>query len=103
MQKGVIKGRHSLRKLITKQGYPREVIGILDSLLKDLNVEIINDYFGYTKYLKILQEYKLLPNDARIALTCMHRGIKTILIFDDDFKTGTVVDRYSIKDSSELT
>ncbi len=86
MQRGVIKGRHSLRKLIAKQGYPREVIDILDSLLKDLNVEIINDFFDYTEYLKILQEYKLLPNDAQIALTCMNRGIKTILTFDDDFK-----------------
>ncbi len=86
MQRGVIKGRHSLRKLIAKQGYPREVIDILDSLLKDLNVEIINDYFDYTEYLKILQKYKLLPNDAQIALTCMNRGIQTILTFDDDFK-----------------
>ncbi|MEB3757120.1 MAG: PIN domain-containing protein [Desulfurococcales archaeon] len=85
-QKGMIKGRHSLRKLIAKQGYPKEVIDTLDSLLKDLNVEIINDYFEYAEYLKILQEYKLLPNDAQIVLTCRHRGIKTILTFDDDFK-----------------
>ena len=52
------------------------MIDILDSLLKDLNVEIINDFFDYTEYLKILQEYKLLPNDAQIALNCMNRGIK---------------------------
>jgi len=85
-QKGMIKGRHGLRKLIAKQGYPKEVIDTLDSLLKDLNVEIINDYFEYAEYLKILQGYKLLPNDAQIALTCRHRGIKTILTFDEDFK-----------------
>lgn len=31
-------------------------------------------------------EYKLLPGDAIIALTCKHHGIDTILTFDEDFK-----------------
>ena len=84
--KGRIKGRYSLRKLIAKQGYPEEVLEAVDSLLKDLNVEIISDYFEYAEYLRILREYKLLPNDAQIALTCRHHNIKTILTFDQDFK-----------------
>ncbi|MCE4623817.1 MAG: PIN domain-containing protein [Caldisphaeraceae archaeon] len=84
--KGRIKGRHGLRKLIAKQGYPKEVIDTIDSSLKDLNVEIISDYFEYNEYLRMLQEYKLLPNDAQIALTCRHHNIKTILTFDEDFK-----------------
>ncbi len=85
-QKGEIKGRHGLRKLIAKKGYPEEVLGTIDSFLKDINVEIINDYFDRTEYLRILREYKLLPNDAQIALTCKHYAIGTILTFDEDFK-----------------
>ena len=30
-QKGVIKGRHSLRKLIAKKGYPKEVLETINS------------------------------------------------------------------------
>ncbi len=32
-----------------------------------------------------MQKYNLLPNDALIAATCRHYGIK-IATFDDDFK-----------------
>ncbi|MET1159486.1 MAG: PIN domain-containing protein [Thermoprotei archaeon] len=35
---------------------------------------------------KTMIEYKLLPGDAIIALTCKHHGIDTILTFDEDFK-----------------
>ena len=85
-QKEEIKGRHSLRKLITKKGYPKEVLDTINSFLKDLDIKIINDYFEYNEYLRILREYKLLPNDAQIALTCKHYAIGTILTFDEDFK-----------------
>jgi len=85
-QKGIVKGRYGLRKLIARQGYPREVIDAIDSFLKDLNVEIVGDYFDYDEYLQIIQDFKLLPNDAQIALTCRHYGIDTILTFDEDFK-----------------
>ena len=85
-QKGEIKGRHSLRKLIAKKGYPEEVLDTIDSFLKDLDVEIINDYYEHTEYLRLLREYKLLPNDAQIALTCKHYAIGIILTFDEDFK-----------------
>lgn len=85
-QRDIVKGRYGLRKLIAKQGYPREVIDTIDSFLKDLNVEIVSDYFDYDEYLQIIQGFKLLPNDAQIALTCRHYGINTILTFDEDFK-----------------
>ncbi len=85
-QRKIIRGRYDLRKLIAKQGYPREVINAVDSFLKDLNVEIVSDYFDYNKYFQIVQEFKLLPNDAQIALTCRHYGIVTILTFDEDLK-----------------
>ncbi len=85
-QKGEIKGRHSLRKLIARKGYPREVLDTINSFLKDLDIEIISDYYEHTEYLRLLREYKLLPNDAQIALTCKHYAIGTILTFDEDFK-----------------
>jgi len=62
------------------------VLESIDSFLRDLNIEIIGDHFEYNEYLGIIQEYKLLPNDAQIALTCRHHCIKTILTFDEDFK-----------------
>jgi len=31
-------------------------------------------------------DYKLLPNDALIAATCKHYGIRKIATFDPDFK-----------------
>jgi len=85
-QQGVIRGRYDLRKLIARQGYPREVIDIIKSLLGDLSVEVVSDYFNYDEYLQIMQNFKLLPNDAQIVLTCRHYGIDTILTFDEDFK-----------------
>ena len=82
----MVKGRYDLRKLIAKQEYPGEVIDAVDSFLKDLDVGIVSDYFDYNEYFQIIQEFKLLPNDAQIALTCRHYGIGTILTFDEDFK-----------------
>jgi len=35
---------------------------------------------------KIVEKYKLLSNDALIAATCKHYGIKKIATFDGDFK-----------------
>ncbi len=35
---------------------------------------------------KIIADYGLLPNDALIAATCKHYGIKKIATFDEDFK-----------------
>ena len=34
---------------------------------------------------EIINKYGLLPNDALIAATCRHYGIKKIATFDDDF------------------
>jgi len=85
-QRDEVKGGYDLRRLIAKQGYPKEVIDAIDSFLKDLSIEIVSDYFNYEEYLQIIQEFKFLPNDAQIALTCRHYGINTILTFDEDFK-----------------
>ena len=85
-QKGVIKGRYGLRKLIIRQGYPGEVLNAISSFLKELDVVVLSDYFDYDEYFQIIREYRLLPNDAQIALTTKHYGIDTILTFDEDFK-----------------
>ena len=37
-------------------------------------------------YLRLMQQYNLLPNDALILATCLNNGIKTIASFDTDFK-----------------
>ena len=36
----------------------------------------------------LIKKYGLLPNDALIAATCKHYGIKKIATFDPDFKRG---------------
>ena len=35
---------------------------------------------------KIIEKYKLLPNDALIAATCKYYGISKIATFDEDFQ-----------------
>ncbi len=56
------------------------------NLLKNsmLVLEISEQIFDIAK--KIIAEYRLLPNDALIAATCKHYGIKKIATFDKDFK-----------------
>ncbi|MEM3505508.1 MAG: type II toxin-antitoxin system VapC family toxin [Archaeoglobaceae archaeon] len=56
------------------------------NLLKNymLVLEITEQIFDTAK--KIITEYRLLPNDALIAATCKHYGIRKIATFDDDFK-----------------
>ncbi len=85
-QRSLVKGKYSLRKVISKKNYPAEVLNTISSLLRDLDIVVISDYFDYDEYLYIMREFKLLPNDAQIVLTCKHYGIDTILTFDEDFK-----------------
>ena len=35
---------------------------------------------------KVIEKYRLLSNDALIAATCKHYGIRKIATFDSDFK-----------------
>ncbi len=82
-RKSIVKGKYSLRELIAKQVYPEEVVNIVSSLLKDLNIRVVGDHFSYEEYVQIMWKYRLLPGDARIVLTCKHYGILT---FDEDFE-----------------
>jgi predicted nucleic-acid-binding protein len=54
----------------------KEKLAIDSSVLIKVLLENKKVYFGY----------KLLPNDALIAATCKHHGIKKIATFDSDFK-----------------
>ncbi len=85
-QRGLVKGKYSLRKVISKKNYPVEVLNTISSLLRDLDIVATSDYFDYDEYLYIMREFKLLPNDVQIVLTCKRYGIDTILTFDKDFK-----------------
>ncbi len=85
-QRGLVRGRYSLRETIRKQGYPREVVDLITGLVNNLHIKILEDYHDFKEYIQVMITYRLLPNDAQIALTCRHYGIDTILTFDEDFK-----------------
>ena len=54
-------------------------------LLGELDVELLANRFDTSDFLDMLQEYRLLPNDALIAATCKFYGIRRIASFDEDF------------------
>ena len=56
------------------------------NLLNDLNIEFLTNRFDVSDFKDILEEYRLLPNDALIAATCRFYGIRRIATFDDDFR-----------------
>jgi len=62
-----------------------EKLHILNFLKNRLVVLELNEsIFDESK--KMIKEYHLLPNDALIASTCKHYGIKKIATFDEDFE-----------------
>ncbi len=81
-----VKGAYSARKWIKKHGYPKEVIDVIRELIKRLNIRLVPSIYTEEELYKALIEFRLLPSDAIIALTCKHHGIDTILTFDEDFK-----------------
>ena len=54
--------------------------------LKRFEIPILENKFSISDFQDILENYNLLPNDALIASTCKHHGIKKIATFDEDFK-----------------
>ena len=55
-------------------------------LFKRLNIRLISSMYTEYGLYKALIDFRLLPSDAIVALTCKHYGIDTILTFDEDFK-----------------
>ncbi len=84
--KKLAKGPLSLRKLIARKGYPKNMASSIKSLLEDLEVEVIVEDVNYSEMLEMAERLRLLPSDVIIALTCKRYGINTILTFDEDFK-----------------
>ncbi|WP_456423434.1 PIN domain-containing protein [Thermococcus sp.] len=83
-----IKGRHSLRKFIRKNGWAKfePVMDALDGLIREGNVVVLQDFQGTSELRSIMEKYHLMPSDAPIALTCKNYGIEKIATFDSDFK-----------------
>ncbi len=81
-----VRGALSARKWIRKHGYPKEVLQAVEELIKRLNIKLVQSIYAEKELYKTLIQYRLLPSDAIIALTCKHYEIETIITFDEDFK-----------------
>lgn len=74
-----------LKKKILKEGISKEADGFfntLESFLSEYGIEIFSTPNDLKELLRIIRKYRLLPNDALIAATCKHHGIKKIATFD---------------------
>ena len=81
-----VKGAYSAREWIRKHGYPSEVVHAVEELVKRLDIRLVQSIYTEKELYETLLNYRLLPSDAIIALTCRHYGIGRILTFDEDFK-----------------
>ncbi len=61
------------------------LVNILRNFIDGLELEVI-DCLPLNGFFEVFKEYNLLPNDALIAATCKHYGIKKIATFDEDFE-----------------
>ncbi|MDI9645268.1 MAG: PIN domain-containing protein [Archaeoglobales archaeon] len=75
------------KEFLEKHGYENLFIHrkFMDFLRK-AEINVLENRFESRDFLWILEEYRLFPNDALIAATCKHYGIKKIATFDEDFK-----------------
>ncbi len=89
MKKYGIRKTYDLRRLVRSKGIAFAE-GSLDkfvSMLEELYVNEVADAEARPgQIVNTMDNYKLAPRDAIIALTCKHFGINTILTFDEDFK-----------------
>ncbi|BAN89678.1 PIN domain-containing protein [Aeropyrum camini] len=58
----------------------------IHQLLEELDVKILKDYQSVDDLREAIMNYRLLPTDAQIAITCKHHDITTIATLDEDFK-----------------
>ncbi len=84
----VVRGIHDIRRIVNKHGldFVKNELEALRKLIEDSNIVVLQDVATIEEIHKTAIEYKMLPGDAVIALTCKHYGIDTILTFDEDFK-----------------
>jgi predicted nucleic acid-binding protein len=89
MNKYGIRRAHDLRRLVRNKGiaFAKGSLDKFVSLLEELYVKIVADAETQpSQIVNTMNDYRLAPRDAIIALTCKHYGINTILTFDEDFK-----------------
>ncbi|MEB2835678.1 MAG: PIN domain-containing protein [Desulfurococcales archaeon] len=89
MNRYSIKRAYDLRRLIRSKGisFAKESLGKFVSLLRELYVKVVADIRAQpSQIVNTMDNYRLAPRDAIIALTCKHYGINAILTFDEDFK-----------------
>ena len=77
---------YKLRKEILEVDFD---LSLVKELLDMFNLHPCNVGSGVVE---VIEKYRLLPNDALIAATCKHYGIKKIATFDDDFKRVDFLD-----------
>jgi len=87
-----IKNSFSLRKWIRNNGYNgfEDFLEYLTIVFREIN--LLEDLTDEEEILSIARKYSLLPNDALIAATCRHYGIRRIATFDEDFKRVDFLD-----------
>ncbi|WP_206205520.1 PIN domain-containing protein [Thermococcus sp. MV5] len=83
-----IRNYFDFRKFISEKGYEpfKEDLKVIFGLLDERSIAILPDYQEVSEWRKVMEKYKLLSNDALIAITCRHYGINTLATFDGDFK-----------------
>jgi predicted nucleic acid-binding protein len=64
----------------------RTYMSNLRTLIDKFKINIIHPPKNLEMISDIITKYRLMPNDAIIATTCQHYGIKCIATFDSDFK-----------------
>lgn len=79
---------HKFRKFFTERGLDafKEPMENIHQLLEELDVKILKDYQSIDELREAIINYRLLPTDAQIAITCKHYDITIIATLDRDFK-----------------
>lgn len=63
----------------------KEILSDISTVVEKFKIEILLPA-PHLSMFEVVEIYGLLPNDALIAATCKHYGIKKIATFDNDFK-----------------
>ena len=75
------------RNFIEKNGYESLfVYRKFIEFLTEFDILILENRCDIEDFRNIMEKFRLLPNNALIAATCKHYGIKKIATFDEDFK-----------------
>jgi len=75
------------RNFIEKNGYESLfVYRKFIEFLTEFDILILENRCDIEDFRNIMEKFRLLPNDALIAATCKHYGIRKIATFDEDFR-----------------